>query len=288
MEISGHTKLLALIGSPVSHSGSPAMYNYSFNKLGIDYTYLAFDVDIEHTKAAVEAAKTFGMRGFNVTMPCKTEVVKYMDELSDAAKIIGAVNTVVIEDGKLYGHNTDGVGYVRNLKEHGVDIKGKKMTILGGGGAATSIQVQCALDGIREISIFNKKDEFWANAEKTVEKIKNAVPSCVVNLYDIDDKAKLKAEIAGSDILTNATRAGMKPLDDVSIIEDTSCYRPELIVTDIVYNPKETKMLREAKACGCRTVGGTGMLLWQGAEAFKLYTGKEMPAEEVKAKYFAD
>lgn len=288
MEISGHTKLLALIGSPVEHSGSPAMYNYSFNKLGIDYTYLAFDVDVMHTKAAVEAAKTFGMRGFNVTMPCKTEVVKYMDELSPAAKLIGAVNTVVIEDGKLYGHNTDGVGYVRNLKEHGVDIKGKKMTILGGGGAATSIQVQCALDGIREISIFNKKDEFFSNAQNTVDKIKKEVPSCIVNLYDIDDKAKLKAEIADSDILTNATRAGMKPLDDVSIIEDTTCFREGLVVTDVVYNPRETKMLREAKQAGCKTIGGIGMLLWQGVEAFKLYTGKDMPAEEVKERYFSD
>ena len=159
--ITGHTGLLALIGSPVGHSGSPAMYNYSFERLGLDYVYVAFDIKEEETGDAIAAMKTFHMRGCNVTMPCKTAAAKYMDELSPAARIIGAVNTIVNENGKLIGHMTDGEGFVQNLRDHGIDVSGKKITVAGGGGAATAIQVQCALDGAREISIFNIKDSFF-------------------------------------------------------------------------------------------------------------------------------
>lgn len=280
--ISGHTKLLALIGSPVGHSGSPAMYNYCFEKLGLDYAYVAFDVKEEGVKQALDAMRLFDMRGMNVTMPDKVEAAKYMDELSPAAEIIGAVNTIVNEDGKLIGHMTDGEGFVNNLKDHGVFIEGKKLVIAGGGGAATAIQVQCALDGAKEITIFNKKDSFFARTEATAEKIKAAVPTCVVNVYDIDDEAKLKEEIASADIFVNATIVGMKPMDDQSIIKDLSMLRSDLVVADIVYNPEETKLLKDAKAAGCTCVGGKGMLVWQGASAFRLYTGEEMPVEEVK------
>ena len=280
--ISGHTRLLALIGSPVGHSGSPAMYNYSFEKLGLDYAYVAFDVKEEGVKDALDAMRLFNMRGMNVTMPDKVEAARYMDELSPAAQIIGAVNTIVNEDGKLIGHMTDGEGFVNNLKDHGVSIVGKKLVVAGGGGAATAIQVQCALDGAKEITIFNKKDAFFERTIATAEKIKAAVPGCVVNVYDIDDEAVLKEEVLSADIFVNATIVGMKPMDDQSIIKDTSLLRPELVVADIVYNPEETKLLKEAKAAGCTCVGGKGMLVWQGASAFKLYTGEEMPVEEVK------
>ena len=284
--ISGRTGLLGLIGTPVGHSGSPAMYNYSFQRLELDYAYLAFDIPVEKVPDAIAAIKTFKMRGSNVTMPCKSEVVKYMDELSPAARIIGAVNTIVNDDGKLTGHITDGIGFVRNLKEEGVEVKGKKITVMGAGGAATAIQVQCALDGAREISIFNMKDAFYEKGLKTVENIKKEVPGCVVNLYDLDDTEKLNAEIASSDILANATLVGMRPNEDKSNIKDTSVFRKDLVVADAVYNPKKTKMLEDAEAAGCKIVSGTGMLLWQGAEAFKLYTGLEMPVEEVKEQFF--
>ena len=174
--ITGRTGMFCLIGTPVGHSGSPAMYNYSFAQTGLDYAYLAYDVPLEKTEEAVNALKVLGCKGFNVTMPCKTRVAELVDELSDAAKLIGACNTVVVKDGKLYGNNTDGMGFVRNLKENGVDVKGKKITVMGAGGAATAIQVQCALDGAKKISIFNRKDEFYANGEKTVKKIQQMVP----------------------------------------------------------------------------------------------------------------
>ena len=197
------------------------------------------------------------------------------------------MNTIVNEDGKLIGHITDGTGFVRNLKEHGVDVKGKKMVVLGAGGAATAIQVQCALDGAESISIFNPDDPFLARARSTAEKLKSEAPQCRVQVYCLDDQEKLKEEIAGADILVNGTLAGMKPHEDVSPITDTSMFRPGLVVADVVYNPEVTKLLREAEEAGCTTVGGKGMLLWQGAAAYKLYTGLEMPAEEYQ-KYQAE
>lgn len=241
--ISGTTGLLALIGSPVGHSGSPAMYNYSFQKLGLDYVYAAFDITTEDVGKAVEAMRLFKMRGINVTMPDKTEAVRYMDALSPAAQIIGAVNTIVNDDGVLTGHITDGEGFVNNLRDHGIEIAGKKITVAGGGGAATAIQVQCALDGAREISIFNIKDEFFERTLQTAEKIRNAKPECVVNVYDIADEAKMKEEIASSDIFTNATIVGMKPMDGESVVKDVSAFRPGLVVCDAVYNPKKTRLL---------------------------------------------
>ncbi|HEK4991030.1 TPA: shikimate dehydrogenase [Clostridioides difficile] len=286
MEISGRTGLFALIGTPVGHSKSPVMYNYSFKKLDLDYRYLAFDITVDKVKEALLAIKTFNIKGANVTMPCKSAVTEYMDELSPAARIIGACNTIVNDNGKLVGHITDGIGYVRNLKENGVEVKGKKITIMGAGGAATAIQVQCALDGAREISIFNPKDDFYKRAEQTVENIKKDVPECVVNLYDLEDTNKLYEEIQSSDILTNATLIGMKPYDNETNIKDTSVLRKDLVVTDVVYNPKKTKMIEDAEANGCKAIGGLGMLLYQGAEAFNLYTGLEMPVEEVNELCF--
>lgn len=286
--ITGHTRLYALIGSPVGHSGSPAMYNYSFEKLGIDAAYLAFDVPLEKTKEAVDALKTLNAGGFNVTMPCKTAVAGLVDRLSPAAELVGACNTVVVEeDGSLTGHITDGVGFVRNLKEHGVEIKGQKIVLLGTGGAATAIAVQAALDGVEEIAIFNRKDEFYANGEKTVEKIRKAVPGIgKVWIDDLDNTELLGEVIARSDILINATRAGMSPMEDVTPVP-AEFLRPELAVADVVYNPKETLLVRKAKEAGCRAaIGGSGMLLWQGVEAFRLYTGQEMPVREVEERFF--
>ena len=284
--ISGHTGLLALIGSPVGHSGSPAMYNYSFEKLGLDYAYVAFDIKEDKVKDAIAAMKTFNMRGCNVTMPDKVEAAKYMDELSPAAQIIGAVNTIVNDNGKLTGHITDGEGFVHNLRDHGIEIKGKKITVAGGGGAATAIQVQCALDGAKSITIFNPRDPFFERAQKMVEKIKAKVPECQVELYDLDAKDTMREKIDAADILVNGTLLGMKPKEDTTVISDTTMFHEGLVVADVVYNPEETKFLREAKEHGCITVPGKGMLLWQGVASFKLFTGKDMPVDEVKERFF--
>ena len=286
--ITGHTQLYALIGSPVGHSGSPAMYNYSFQKLGIDAAYLAFDVPLEKTEDAVRAFRTLHVGGFNVTMPNKTAVARLADRLSPAAEMVGACNTVVVEeDGTMTGHITDGIGFIRNLKEHGIEVAGQKIVLIGTGGAATAIAVQAALDGVKEIAVFNRKDEFYANGEKTVDKIKKAVPD-IENVYiaDLDDTEELGTAIARSNILINGTRAGMSPLEDILPVPAEFLHK-DLAVADVVYNPRETLLLKKAKEAGCRAaVGGIGMLLWQGAAAFELFTGQEMPAQEVMEKFF--
>ena len=232
--INGHTRLFALIGSPVGHSGSPAMHNYSFARRGIDAAYLAFDVPEERTADAIEALRTLHAGGFNVTMPCKTEAARLVDRLSPAAELIGACNTVVMEeDGTLTGHNTDGIGFVRNLKEHGVEVKGQRIVILGTGGAATAIAVQAALDGAAQIAIFNRKGGSYSNGEKTVEKIRRAVPDISgVYIEDINNREALKEAIAGSDLLVNATSLGMCPMEKETPVP-AEYLHPGLAVADV-------------------------------------------------------
>ena len=285
--ISGHTKLYALIGSPVGHSGSPAMYNYSFAKTGVDAAYLAFDIPLENVKEGVEALKALHVGGFNVTMPDKTAAAGLVDAISPAAKLIGACNTVTVEaGGKLTGHNTDGIGFVQNLREHGVEVQGKRLVVPGAGGAATAICVQAALDGAQEIAIFNRADEFYANGEKTVEKLCAAVPSCKVSIHPFEDETALAAAVNSCELLVNATKVGMKPLDGQTLI-DEKLLRKSLIVADTVYNPRKTLLIEQAEQAGCTAIGGIGMLLWQGVAAFKLFTGKDMPAQEVLEKFFS-
>ncbi len=283
--ITGHTKLTGLLGSPVAHSISPMMHNEAFSQLGLDYVYLCFDVGTEGLKTAVDGLKTMGIRGFNCTMPDKNLMCELADELSPAASMIGAVNTVVNENGKLIGHNTDGVGYMQAVKDAGHNIISKNMTLLGAGGAATAICVQAALDGVANINIFSIQDQFFDRAKKMVDSI-NANTNCNVALYDLADKTELKKSIASSDILTNGTSVGMAPNTDNCIITDESVFHENLIVSDVIYNPEETKLLSIAKSHGCHTFNGLYMLLYQGAEAFKIWTGKEMPVELIKEKYF--
>ncbi|GCA67827.1 shikimate dehydrogenase (NADP(+)) [Mediterraneibacter butyricigenes] len=279
--ITGHTELIGLMAYPIRHSSSPAMHNEAFAYLGLDYAYLAFEVDNDTLEDAVKGLRALKMVGSNVSMPNKTVVHKYLDELSPAAELCGAVNTIVNDNGKLIGHITDGIGYMKALKDNDIDVIGKKMTIVGAGGAATAIEVQAALDGVAEMSIFNVRDKFWANAEETVKKI-NERTNCKVTLYDLADLDKLKEEIADSYLFANATGMGMKPLEGQTYIPDKSFFRPDLIVTDVVYAPRETAMLKMAKEVGCKTMNGLGMMLFQGAAAFEMWTGKEMPIEHMK------
>jgi shikimate dehydrogenase len=280
--IVGTTGLFCLLGSPVGHSGSPAMYNFSFQHQGLDYAYMAFDVKKDGMEDAIKAIKLMNIRGGNFTMPVKNIAATLVDELSPAAKVVGAVNVFVNKDGKITGHITDGIGFVRNLKENGVDIKGKKLVVIGAGGAATALQVQSALDGAKALSIFNQDDEFYARAEETAQKLATAAPDVTVNVYPLADQAKLKAEIADADILVNATVIGMKPYDDQSLI-DPSFLRSDLVVADTVYNPLKTKLILDAEKVGCKVAPGKGMLLWQGAAAYELFVGKQMPVEEYQA-----
>ncbi|MGX7418284.1 shikimate dehydrogenase [Carnobacterium gallinarum] len=283
--ITGHTQLVGLFATPIRHSISPQMQNEAFARLGLDYAYLAFEVGKAELPAAIQSIKTLEMRGANLSMPNKQLACDYMDHLSPAAKLAGAINTIVNDDGVLTGHITDGTGFMSSLQMNRIDIIGEQMTILGAGGAATAIIIQAALDGVKKISVFNAKDGFFASATEKMAEIQ-AETNCDIQLHDLAEVEKLAKEIATSAILVNATGVGMKPLEGQSLITDPELLRSDLVVADVIYTPSETALLKLAKEQGCQTLNGLGMLLGQGAAAFKLWTDQEMPIEEIKELLF--
>lgn len=285
-EITGATGLTCLLGHPVAHSISPQMHNEAFRLLGLDYRYFAFDVTPETLETAFAGLKTLNVLGFNLTMPLKTAILPYLDELTPTARLSGSVNTVYRKGDRYIGHMTDGIGYMRSVTDAGFSIIGKKMTLLGAGGAATAILVQAALDGVSEIFVCKRKNASWDKTLELIEQL-NKETSCKVSLHDIENSVDLADCISRSDILTNATNVGMAPNIDACPISPDMLF-PELIVSDIIYNPRETKLIQYAKEVGCPTFNGLYMLLYQGAAAFECWTGKEMPIAPIKEKYFSE
>lgn len=225
------------------------MHNEAFAKLGLDYCYMCYEVNHENLEKTVEGLKAMKVRGWNVSMPNKTTIVKYLDHLTPVAKMGQAVNTVINDDGVLTGTTTDGVGFIKVLKESNLDPIGKKITIVGAGGAVTAIEIQAALDGVAEISIFNRKDEFYNQG--------------LINCKNINENTQSKAKVFDW--------------------ADHEALRKDFYVADTVYAPKETELLRVARKFGVKkAINGEGMMLYQGAESFKLWTGKEMTVEHIK------
>lgn len=288
MNITGSTILTGLLGSPVAHSVSPAMHNEAFRLLDLNYVYLAFNVGTDSLKDAVKGLKTLGARGFNLTMPDKIAILDLVDELTPAARLAGACNTVINDNGHLIGHTTDGIGYMRSVADAGHNIIGKKMTLLGAGGAATAICTQAALDGVKEIDIFRRnRPEAFAQTVAFADRTAKDT-GCKIHVYDFADETQMKKSLAESAILTNATNVGMAPDTDAIPIPNVQFLHPELIVSDIIYNPRQTQLLKIAASMGCPVFNGMYMLLYQGAAAFECWTGLEMPVAEIKKKYFSD
>jgi len=286
--IDGHTILIGLMAYPIRHSMSPTMHNNAFAKLGLNYAYLAFEVTNETLPAAIQSIRTLDMRGSNISMPNKQKVIPLLDKLDPAAKMIGAVNTIVNDDGILTGYTTDGIGFMKSLDDEGLDIRGHKMTLAGAGGAGTAIAVQAALDGVSEMSIFNRHDASWENAKRNVDLL-NEKTNCKATLHELENRDDLKAEIADSFIYTDATGVGMKPLENETLVTDPSWFRKDLIVFDTVYAPRTTKLMQVAEQAGVEHVfNGLGMMLEQGAAAFKPWTGKEMPVDYIRNILFND
>lgn len=285
IEITGHTGLLCLLGSPVAHSISPQMHNEACRLLGLDLKYLAFDVNEETLKTAVDGLRAMNVVGFNLTMPVKNAMLPLCDELSLNAEICGAVNTVVNRGGRLFGTTTDGTGWVTSAREAGHDPVGKCIVQLGAGGAGTSILVQVALDGAKRIDVFNVKDAFWPRVQEITAKL-NQKSSCNVVLHELSDLDALRSRLDAADILLNTTPVGMSRIPGC-LIPDASFLHPGLAVSDVIYEPRETELLRMAREAGLDTFNGMYMLLYQGAAAFKLWTGQDMPVLAIKEKYFA-
>ncbi|MBI2593686.1 shikimate dehydrogenase [Candidatus Daviesbacteria bacterium] len=260
------TKICMSIGYPIKSSKSPSLHTVGYKALGIEdrYVYLRAEVKPENLKMAVDGIRGLGIRGVSVTMPHKQEVMKYLDKIDDTAKKIGAVNTIVNESGKLIGYNTDWIGAVDALKQK-TKIKGKKIAVIGAGGAARAIVFGIIKEGGR-VKIFNR----------TKEKAEEIAKSFGCEFGNLDEISEIK----DFDIIINSTSIGMGNPDESPV--DKKLIGKNQIVFDVVYNPKETKLLRHAKEKGAEIIFGADMLLYQGAEQFKLYTGLDAPIEAMK------
>ena len=283
MKIDGYTRLAAVVANPIKHSISPFIHNSAFEATNTNGVYLAWEVGATDLAETVANIRRYQMFGINLSMPYKEQVIPYLDELSEEARLIGAVNTVVNREGTLIGYNTDGKGFFKSLPSF--KISRKKLVLLGAGGAAKAILAQAILDGVSQISVFVRS----SSMEKTrpyLEKIQNAT-GFRVDLFALEDVQDLQDSITKADLLVNATSVGM---DGFSQPIPTSIVLPEkLMVADVIYQPFETPFLKWARNQGNQSINGLGMLLYQAAEAFELWTGKEMPADQIweslKQKY---
>jgi shikimate dehydrogenase len=274
MNVSGKTKICGLIGDPVEHTMSPVMHNTVFREMGLDYIYVPFRVSAVDLPRAVKGLKALNVRGFNVTIPHKVTVMPLLDGLDSLAERIGAVNTVVNDDGKLRGYNTDADGFLRALLECGVEPEGKEVVVMGAGGASRAISYILAEKGAR-LTILNRKLELdWA---EDIARLINDILGKEVKVFELLPH-HLKEALHGADLLVNATSVGMSPESSESPVP-AGLLHSKLAVFDIVYNPVETRLLKEAKEAGARTMGGVDMLAWQGALAFEKWTGRKAPVE---------
>ena len=283
MKIDGYTRLAAVVANPIKHSISPFIHNSAFEATNTNGVYLAWEVDAAELAETVANIRRYQMYGINLSMPYKEQVIPYLDQLSEEACLIGAVNTVVNREGTLIGYNTDGKGFFKSLPSF--KISKKRLVLLGAGGAAKAILAQAILDGVSQISVFVRS----SSMEKTrpyLEKIQNAT-GFRVDLFALEDVQDLQDSITQADLLVNATSVGM---DGSSQPIPTSIVLPEkLMVADVIYQPFETPFLKWARNQGNQSINGLGMLLYQAAEAFELWTGKEMPTDQIwellKQKY---
>ena len=283
MKIDGYTRLAAVVANPIKHSISPFIHNRAFEATNTNGVYLAWEVEGTDLAETVANIRRYQMFGINLSMPYKEQVIPYLDQLSEEARLIGAVNTVVNREGTLIGYNTDGKGFFKSLPSF--KISGKRMVLLGAGGAAKAILTQAILDGVSQVSVFVRS----ASMKKTrpyLEKLQHET-GFRVDLFALEDAQELQENIIQADLLVNATSVGM---DGVSQPIPTSIVLPEkLLVADVIYQPFETPFLKWARSQGNHAVNGLGMLLYQAAEAFQLWTGKEMPTDQIwellKQKY---
>jgi len=275
MKISGKTRVCGIIGDPIEHTLSPAMHNAAFEELNLDLVYVAFRVKREELRDALIGARSLDVLGLNVTMPHKNAVMKYLDEIDSTARSIGAVNTILNEKGSLVGYNTDGVGALEALKENGITPNGKKLLLLGAGGAGKAIAFQAAQE-VEELIILNRTPQ---KAKKLAEVLRKEFNKKIKG--NALSTEIIKEELRDADILVNATSVGMHPDVDQSLIPKNSL-KPDLCVMDIVYSPLETKLAKDAKAVGAKVVSGIEMLVYQGAASFEIWTNHKAPVKAMK------
>ncbi|MDD4179542.1 MAG: shikimate dehydrogenase [Candidatus Margulisbacteria bacterium] len=268
-------KIVGIIGYPLGHSISPAMHNAAFKELGLDYEYIPFEVEPEDLHEAINGLRALHIAGFNVTIPHKEAIVPLLDDVTKLARTIGAVNTVENQEGKLVGYNTDGLGFIESLNEDAeFDPKGKRVVVLGAGGASRGVATMLAEVGANSILL---SDIFEDKGNELVEYL-NTLTETKCSFAKPDSES-LRDEIEYADLLINTTPLGMHPKIGESPLPKKVKLNKKTLVYDLVYNPSETKLLKTAKAAGCKVVSGLGMLVRQGALAFTVFTGEEPPIE---------
>ncbi len=273
MKVSGKTQLYGVIGDPIEHSLSPAMHNAAFEALKLDCVFLAFKVGLSQVEDTLRGMRSLGIRGLNVTMPDKNAVISYLNEVNEIAKFLGSVNTILNDDGRLLGFSTDGEGASRALKEYGISLSGKKLLLLGGGGAAKAIAYTLSQE-LEELTLLNRTPEKTNALVDGLKKLGRKVSNGPLSESTIEDSLK------DADILINATNVGMLPVER-SLLK-SEWLRPDLTVMDIVYNPLETKLAKDAKEAGAKVISGLEMLIYQGAASFEIWTGKPAPVEVMR------
>lgn len=277
-KINGKTKMFGIIGYPIKHTFSPHMHNAAFAALKLNAIYVPFEVAPEKLKDALCGVVALGVCGINVTVPHKEAIASLLDKLSPEAKGVGAVNVILVKDGKTIGHNTDGEGFLVSLrKELKISPKGKSIFVLGAGGAAKAIVYVSAREGAKSVILV---DVIHERAKKLALKIAREFPRC--NTQSVPYlKSRIDEEVMNADILINATPVGMKK-NDPCIVSPNALHK-DLAVYDLIYNPSKTKLLREAKKKGLKASNGLGMLLYQGVLSFELFTGKKAPISVMRA-----
>lgn len=274
---SGKTKVCGIIGDPIEHTMSPVMHNAAFKNKGVDYLYLPFRVKREELGKAIEGMRALNIRGLNVTIPHKVAVIQLLDELDRLADRIGAVNTIVNDDGVLKGYNTDATGFLQALLERGAEPGGKEVVILGAGGASRAISSVLAERG-SSLVILNRT---WDKAKICADRISGIFQTECTALKL--GRENLATALSNADILVNATSVGMSPTVNETPVT-SNLLKPSLIVFDIVYNPIKTRLQKEAEAAGATTISGLDMLVWQGALAFEKWTGLKAPVGVMREK----
>lgn len=266
--ITGKTRITGVIGHPIEHSMSPPMHNNAYKQLNMDYVYVAFHVQPEDIEKLITSAKTLGIRGLNVTIPHKTTIIPYLDEIDETAKKIGAVNTIQFKDNKAKGYNTDGIGAIKSIQEY-TTLQDKNILILGAGGASKAISFSLINENINSLTIANRTKE---NAEQLIENIKKQTNFTKIQYHTINDVDTI---IKDMDIIINTTPIGMYPHHEVKPPIKTDNINKNHIVMDIIYNPLETQLLKQSKENGAQTINGTSMLINQGLVSFEIFTGEK-------------
>ncbi len=270
MDIKGSTNIVGLIGHPVEHSFSPPMHNAAFQSLGMDYAYVAFDVEPKNVGEAIKGARALNIRGFNVTIPHKIEVMKHLNELDEVAELIGAVNTIDFKN--LKGYNTDGIGAIKAIEEV-TKVNDKNVVVAGAGGASRAISFYLAKFGASSITILNR------NELKAQKLASDVLKSDLIGDVKSDSISEIDGYLKDADILVDTTPLGMDPHIDDEPIARAGMMHENLVVFDTVYNPNETVLLKEAVKAGAKPVYGIKMLLYQGAESFRIWTGRDAPID---------